>query len=127
MEDTVSGTLRAEGENRPSRPSGVCFVQNSRDEVRFVGGDGDIAGCISAEGGMKQQNYIAKETYIRRLTPVECERLQGFPDNYTKVPYNGKTADSCSDGPRYKALGNSWAVPCAAWVGKRIDGCLKEA
>lgn len=54
---------------------------------------------------------------VRRLTPRECERLQGFPDNYTLVPHRGKPA---ADGPRYKALGNSWAVPCARWIGERI-------
>lgn len=55
---------------------------------------------------------------VRRLTPRECERLQGFPDNYTLVPYRNKPA---SDGPRYKALGNSMAVPVMAWIGKRIQ------
>ena len=54
---------------------------------------------------------------VRRLTPRECERLQGFPDDYTLVPHRGKPA---ADGPRYKALGNSWAVPCARWIGARI-------
>ena len=54
---------------------------------------------------------------VRRLTPVECERLQGFPDGHTDVPYRGKPA---SDGPRYKALGNSKAIPVVAWLGKRI-------
>lgn len=55
---------------------------------------------------------------VRRLTPLECERLQGFPDRYTAVPYRGKPA---TDGPRYKALGNSMAVPVMAWIGRRID------
>ena len=59
----------------------------------------------------------ATATAVRRLLPVECERLQGFPDNYTLVPYRGKLA---KDGPRYKALGNSWAVNCARWIGRRI-------
>lgn len=58
---------------------------------------------------------------VRRLTPVECERLQGFPDEYTAIPWRGKPADQCPDGPRYKALGNSWAVPLFAWLGRRID------
>lgn len=53
---------------------------------------------------------------VRRLTPRECERLQGFPDDYTAVPYRGKMA---ADGPRYKALGNSMAVPCMRWIGDR--------
>jgi DNA (cytosine-5)-methyltransferase 1 len=55
---------------------------------------------------------------VRRLTPVECERLQGFPDNYTNIPWRKK--DESPDGPRYKALGNSWAVPVVAWIGQRI-------
>jgi DNA (cytosine-5)-methyltransferase 1 len=58
---------------------------------------------------------------VRRLTPVECERLQGFPDDYTAIPWRKKPASECPDGPRYKALGNSWAVPVAAWIGQRIQ------
>lgn len=54
---------------------------------------------------------------VRRLTPRECERLQGFPDDYTLITVRGKPA---ADGPRYKALGNSMAVPCMAWIGRRI-------
>jgi site-specific DNA-cytosine methylase len=57
---------------------------------------------------------------VRRLTPRECERLQGFPDDHTLIPWRNKPADQCPDGPRYKALGNSMAVPCMAWIGKRI-------
>ncbi len=60
-------------------------------------------------------------TQVRRLTPTECSRLQGFPDDYTRVPHRNKPA---ADGPRYKALGNSWAVPCAAWLGERIKAAL---
>lgn len=62
---------------------------------------------------------------VRRLTPVECERLQGFPDGYTQIPYRGKPAEQCPDAPRYKALGNSWAVPVVRWIGKRIDAAMK--
>lgn len=57
---------------------------------------------------------------VRRLTPVECERLQGFPDNHTLISWRGKPADQCPDGPRYKALGNSMAVPCMEWIGNKI-------
>lgn len=60
---------------------------------------------------------VATTTAVRRLMPVECERLQGFPDGHTDVPYRGKPA---SDGPRYKAIGNSMAVPCMKWIGERI-------
>lgn len=58
---------------------------------------------------------------VRRLTPRECERLQGFPDDWTKIPYRGKPADECPDGPRYKAIGNSMAVPVMRWIFKRIE------
>ena len=57
---------------------------------------------------------------IRRLTPVECERLQGFPRNWTLIPWKKKPIEECPDGPRYKACGNSMAVPCMRWIGKRI-------
>lgn len=60
-------------------------------------------------------------TMVRRLTAVECERLQGFEDNHTAIPWRGKPADQCPDGPRYKSIGNSWAVPCARWIGERIE------
>ena len=59
---------------------------------------------------------------VRRLTPVECERLQGFPDGHTDIKPKGKPTP---DGPRYKALGNSWAVPVVRWIGERIDEAIK--
>lgn len=65
------------------------------------------------------------QAMVRRLTPIECERLQGFPDNYTKISYRGKSAENCPDAPRYKALGNSWAVPVVRWIGERINLALK--
>ena len=61
---------------------------------------------------------VATAMQVRRLTPVECERLQGFPDGYTNIPWRKK--DESPDGPRYKALGNSMAVPVMAWIGRRI-------
>lgn len=67
---------------------------------------------------------IQKRSCVRKLTPVECERLQGFPDNYTRIPYRGKPESECPDGPRYKAIGNSWAVPVVRWIGKRINKAL---
>jgi DNA (cytosine-5)-methyltransferase 1 len=70
--------------------------------------------------------YVDMSMAVRRLTPVECERLQGFPDNYTQIPWRGKPADECPDGGRYKALGNSMAVPCMAWIGKRVADYLEK-
>jgi DNA (cytosine-5)-methyltransferase 1 len=63
---------------------------------------------------------------VRRLTPRECERLQGFPDDHTLIPWRGKPAEQCPDGPRYKALGNSMAVPCMKWIGSRIAAQQSE-
>ena len=65
------------------------------------------------------QTFIAQKMAVRRLTPVECERLQGFPDNYTNIPWRGKPESP--DSLRYKAMGNSMAVPCMKWIGERIE------
>ncbi|WP_053151170.1 DNA cytosine methyltransferase [Pseudomonas sp. P97.38] len=65
-------------------------------------------------------NVVSEVSAVRRLTPRECERLQGFPDDYTLIPWRGKPAKDCPDGPRYKAIGNSKAVPVVRWIGQRI-------
>lgn len=64
---------------------------------------------------------VATAMQVRRLTPTECERLQGFPDGWTAIPWRKSTESNCPDGPRYKALGNSMAVPVMRWIGKRIQ------
>lgn len=91
----------------------VAFAQNTRDEVREM----VIVGALAAQPGMKQTSYIREGMQVRRLTPTECERLQGFPDGYTKV------SDKTPNGVRYKALGNSMAVPVMKWIGERIGLC----
>jgi len=85
--------------------------------------DGNTAATLtSACGGTNTSGPKAMQSMaVRRLSPRECERLQGFPDDHTLIPWRNKPADQCPDGPRYKALGNSMAVPCMAWIGKRID------
>jgi DNA (cytosine-5)-methyltransferase 1 len=69
---------------------------------------------------------VASQMAVRRLTPTECEALQGFPRNYTRIPYRNKPADQCPDGPRYKALGNSFAVPVVKWIGEQIEGAHRD-
>ena len=69
---------------------------------------------------------VAVDYIVRRLTPLECERLQGLPDGYTKIPHRGKPAEECPDTPRYKALGNGWAVNCARWICRRIQNYDNE-
>ena len=77
----------------------------------------------STAGGINDMTaYQSEGQYVvRRLTPLECERLQGFPDNYTRIPWKGKPAEECPDGPRYKAIGNSMAVPVMRLIGERIE------
>lgn len=98
---------------------------SSRDYVACV--TGDVAHTLKAEGfdasedgTGRGQPIVNHASAVRRLTPVECERLQGFPDDFTAIPWRGKSAEECPDGPRYKALGNSMAVPVMAWIGQRI-------
>jgi DNA (cytosine-5)-methyltransferase 1 len=79
----------------------------------------DLAGTLQRGGaGGRHDGVMQPNMAVRRLTPVECERLQGFPDGYTDIKLKGKATP---DGPRYKALGNSWAVPVVAWIGRRIQ------
>lgn len=78
----------------------------------------DNCPTLRAEMG-DNQPCVMHNTVVRRLTPVEAERLQGFPDNYTNIPWKGKP--SSPDGRRYKALGNSMAVPVMRWIGRRIE------
>ncbi len=141
----MAGTLTSG--SSVSRQQLVAFAQNTRDEVR-VQGDGTLSGALSASPGMKQTTYVCMaddnanaavdveccgtlkcggsapiaggRMAIRRLMPVECERLQGFPDGWTQIPWRGRPAEECPDGPRYKAIGNSMAVPVMRWLGERI-------
>ena len=102
-----------------SQVQAVAFAENSRSEIRLEGGDGQRTGVLSSGGGKPGQGCptIASKIGVRRLTPRECERLQGFPDDWTLVPHRNKLA---ADGPRYKAIGNSMAVPVMRWIGERI-------
>lgn len=85
--------------------------------------DGTSNALRASEGGRGGEGYgaVLHRSAVRRITPRECERLQGFPDDYTLIPYRGKTTADCADGPRYKALGNSMAVPVMRWIGERIQ------
>ncbi|ECN3092941.1 Dam family site-specific DNA-(adenine-N6)-methyltransferase [Salmonella enterica subsp. enterica serovar Derby] len=122
----------------------LAFAENNRGEVRLQAGDGRLTGLLSAGGGKPGQGYpaIVSGMAVRRLTPLECERLQGFPDFHTLIPANKRNTlivdelaylrehfpdmpeeeahRLAADGPRYKALGNSMAVPVMRWIGKRI-------
>ena len=112
----------------------VCCQHNQRDEVRLVGGDGMVAGAITSDD-TAGVNGVCSSSFARKLTPLECERLMGFPDNWTRISWRGKPQEDCPDNHRYRACGNSMCVNVMRWIGKRIDmvdkgidpnGCEKE-
>lgn len=115
VDEELCGTLKCGGS-----PPSVAFAANQRGEVRLQGGDGSVAGAVTASRSGKQVSGVSDGCTVRRLTPLECERLQGFHDDWTRIAYRGRTAEECPDGPRYKAIGNSMAVPVMAWIGRRI-------
>jgi hypothetical protein len=103
----------------------LCSTLCARD---YKGPSNDDFTASSQKLVLEHQHEQQKvQSKVRKLTPIECERLQGFPDDYTQIPYNKKSAENCPDSPRYKALGNSMAVPVMRWLACRIalvDGLL---
>jgi DNA (cytosine-5)-methyltransferase 1 len=115
----VAGSLRTRAPGSTENSSTTAVLQ--KQSVAWSGeltASTDVAGTLQRGGeGGRVDGVMTPQMAVRRLTPRECERLQGFPDDYTLVEYRGKLA---ADGPRYKALGNSMAVPVMHWIGKRI-------
>jgi DNA (cytosine-5)-methyltransferase 1 len=110
----------AAGAHAPAVAFSIMPMNSGKD---FKGRETDIAQPVMAAGpagGNQGGDYVVQRqgSSVRRLTPRECERLQGFEDDYTLIPWRRGMS---SDGPRYKALGNSMAVPVMAWIGRRID------
>lgn len=125
--------------------SGVCYTLTTIDRHAVAYGctpttlDENKVNAITASYGlggadletkplvMQSQDVLRASYVVRRLTPRECERLQGFPDDYTKIAYRGKGAEDCPDGPRYKAMGNSMAVPVMYRIGRMIQEAVDYA
>jgi DNA (cytosine-5)-methyltransferase 1 len=113
---------------------GVCVTGGAVAHVdvmpTMVSGESTDASHNQLSGQLREQyivpHVVSSRLAVRRLTPVECERLQGFPDNWTAIPWRGKPASECPDGPRYKALGNSMACNVMRWIGRRIELVEKE-
>ena len=118
-EQSVCPTLKANTKAGDTEVK-VVLYENHPNDSRVTGPHDVAPSCVSRYGTGGVINPVDRMA-VRRLTPKECERLQGFPDDHTLIPWRNKPADQCPDGPRYKALGNSMAVPCMAWIGKRID------
>ncbi|PBP71972.1 cytosine methyltransferase [Pseudomonas syringae] len=118
-----AGTLTARHDSSPCADLGMNVVS-----VALRGRDGgataeigdDIGNALRASSGGGDKAHALVNSSVRRLTPRECERLQGFPDDYTRIPWRGRVLGLCPDGPRYKAIGNSKAVPVVRWIGMRI-------
>ena len=92
-------------------------------QVQWASGGGQMENdtAQSLRSGAEHSYQFARiGTAVRRLTPRECERLQGFPDRYTEIPWRGKPREQCPDGPRYRVLGNAFPVPVVRWIGERI-------
>lgn len=106
----------------PADGQAIAFTERTRAGGRTIEFQTDQAYCQQTPGGGRSHNLqiLTPQLRVRRLTPLECERLQGFPDHYTRIAWRGKTAANCPDAPRYKALGNAMAVPVMRWIGKRI-------
>lgn len=126
---SITHTLKAEGfdasEDGTGRGQPIVAATKAYANQGHFGGlyDAEVSDPLRAKGGDTGNGgetllLDSVPMAVRRLMPVECERLQGFPDGWTDVPVGKKRA---ADGPRYKQLGNSWAVPCAAWIARRIQ------
>ncbi|AIR90193.1 DNA cytosine methyltransferase [Pseudomonas cremoricolorata] len=125
----VAGTLSTGGGKPGQGLPCIAFQERGREGGRSLEVGGDIAYALTApgDGGRSQERNVLAGSAVRRLTPRECERLQGFPDDYTLIPYRGRVAGLCPDGPRYKAIGNSKAVPVVRWIGQRLQQQLERS
>jgi len=115
IEDDIASTIKAR--DYKGATDLVSFSSNMSHPDCQVDGTTPTIGPV---GGNQGGDFI-QQSAVRRLTPTECERLQGFPDNYTEIPWRNKPAEDCPVGPRYKAMGNSMAVPVMRWIGERIQ------
>ena len=120
VEEECAPTVVAKGPGAVSFEPGLAKREGA--DNRF--GD-EVTSTLRAKMG-DNLPAVAVDYIVRRLTPLECERLQGLPDGYTRIPHRGKPAEECPDTPRYKALGNGWAVNCARWICQRIQEYEKE-
>jgi DNA (cytosine-5)-methyltransferase 1 len=109
---TPGSSVNASG---PTVMEAVAFTETS---ATIKGGSGARGYPDPSDGN--GHSIVGQAMTVRRLTPRECERLQGFPDDWTMIPWRGKSPEDCPDGPRYRALGNSMACNCMAWIGERI-------
>ena len=125
---SITHALKAEGADASEDGTGRgnpiipvhAFDARQSDVIQY----GDLTGPLDTDGhSVGLQQGLA----VRRLTPMECERLQGLPDNFTMIPWKRKAPEDCPDGPRYKAIGNGWAIPNIRWIARRLVAELDNA
>ena len=119
---TVVSRFGTGGGNVPlvnNEPSAITFQPGNLRREAGADPSTTTTTTLKASAG-DQMPHVATPMAVRRLTPTECERLQGFPDNWSRIPWKNKPEDQCPDGPRYKACGNSMAVPVMRWIGEQI-------
>lgn len=129
--EDLSPTLRAGNSDNSNANGGqppaiaYAFKPGQGAKARGIGfAEEQSPTLTSASSGTNLTPAVMHGVSVRRLMPVECERLQGFPDNHTQISWRGKEATKCPDGPHYRAIGNSMAVPVMRWIGERIAAAL---
>lgn len=129
--EDLSPTLRAGNSDNSNANGGqppaiaYAFKPGQGAKARGIGfAEEQSPTLTSASSGTNLTPAVMHGVSVRRLMPVECERLQGFPDNHTQISWRGKEVTECPDGPRYRAIGNSMAVPVMRWIGERIVAAL---
>lgn len=126
----LSPTIRAGNHDKShansGQPPAICIQHASigRHDAAGPQGKGYQEDVAFTQDSRSSADAVQYGMQVRRLTPIECERLQGFPDNHTLIGWRGKDATECPDGPRYKAIGNSMAVPVMRWIGEHIAAAL---
>lgn len=123
--DCVQRPLEPRPKYRPTENTGASSIR-AYDMLGFgqYGSGLTASTCKARDYKDATDLVVMPDGRVRRLMPVECERLQGFPDNHTRIEWRNKPADLCPDGPRYKAIGNSMAVPVMRWLGERIEAAI---
>jgi len=125
----VAARMKGFGDYECDGTASTIKARDHKDATDLIAFPSEMSGTQRASAEDVSRALAAKHTTavagsgmrVRRLTPKETERLQGFPDDYTRIPWRKKDAESCPDGPRYKAMGNSMAVPAMRWIGERIQ------
>lgn len=119
----VANTLLGKPSSSHAADLDTYVAHSLRGEGFDASEDGTANALLTPNGGRAGIGVgaIHYAMTVRRLTPEECEALQAFPRSYTRIPWRGRVPDQCPDGPRYKALGNSWCTAVARWIGERIE------